>query len=197
MFRYRLCNETPHTGDVTRWVASTEVHKATLGPFCTVRELGSWQGQVLWQYICVHACARQHFCPQLSWDVSLSCQTKRAHRGGERFTASLHQWLVLPMQITAKMSWGEIFPVQLMLPSATTPGSWYLYPRRLRAPPLHWSRAWHWESSAGFISPSCHHILHGHREQCKWQGHRAFLRVLLPPFKWGDTTCPRKPHVCY
>lgn len=50
MFRYRLCNETLHTGDVTRWVASTEVHKATLGSFCTVRELGSWQGQVLWQH---------------------------------------------------------------------------------------------------------------------------------------------------
>lgn len=50
MFRQRPWNKIPHTRDVTRWVVSTVVYKATLGSFCNVREVGIWQGQSTLQY---------------------------------------------------------------------------------------------------------------------------------------------------
>lgn len=49
-FQQRLWNKIPHTRNVTGWVMSTEVYKATLGSFCNVREVGIWQWQSRLQY---------------------------------------------------------------------------------------------------------------------------------------------------
>lgn len=39
-----------HTKDVTRWVVSAEVYKATLSSFCNFRGVGIWQWQGTLQY---------------------------------------------------------------------------------------------------------------------------------------------------
>ena len=49
MFRQRLWNKIPYERDVTRWVVSTEVYKATLGSFRNIRGEGTWQWQSMLQ----------------------------------------------------------------------------------------------------------------------------------------------------
>lgn len=50
MFLQGLWNKIPHTREVTRWVVSAEVYKATLGSLCNVRGVGIWQWQGMLQY---------------------------------------------------------------------------------------------------------------------------------------------------
>lgn len=48
-FRQRPWNKMPHTRNMTRWIVSTEVYKATSGSFRNTREVGIWQWQGMLQ----------------------------------------------------------------------------------------------------------------------------------------------------
>lgn len=107
------------------------------------------------------------------------------------FSFSLHQWSFLPLKLIGKTFW-ELFPMQLMLLSATTHDPFG----------VGWKccffscyRDQNWTPALAAVSPACHHTLHSHTKYV-WQGHHTFLSP-IPTFL-GEEHChiPQKaPHM--